>query len=130
MPGESSSIFAEEQHWAGYWVSPTCTTTTQSSSTTTATNSTVTSTAALDGPCTIQGGNVKLMYFPVPQNVSREMCTVGPTTTGTTCPYGKTTATDECQGGCAPCPYYPFNITSTTDSGELKPSESNDSQTH
>ncbi|KAK4555921.1 hypothetical protein LTR86_007141 [Recurvomyces mirabilis] len=75
------------------------------------------------GACTIYGGEVQLLYFPVAANASRNYCaqTGGPVTT---CPLGPTTApytpiVADIGGVCESyvnCPYLIGN-TSTTDSG-------------
>ncbi|KAK3672779.1 hypothetical protein LTR78_007365 [Recurvomyces mirabilis] len=75
------------------------------------------------GACTIYGGEVQLLYFPVAANASRNYCaqTGGPVTT---CPLGPTTAPYTAIGAdiggiCESyvnCPYLIGN-TSTTDSG-------------
>ncbi|KAK4552959.1 hypothetical protein LTR86_009883 [Recurvomyces mirabilis] len=81
------------------------------------------------GACTIHGGEVQLLYFPVPTNASRNMCA---TTLGapTTCPLGPTTAPyvpgsiyappGMARGICTNyinCPYLLGNTTKTTDGG-------------
>jgi len=72
------------------------------------------------GPCQIQGGVVKLLYFPVTTNYSRNMCATKPGPS-TACPFGSTdsgvTVTNNIGQAMAPCPYYQFNATSTQDSG-------------
>ncbi|KAK1057092.1 hypothetical protein LTR74_014404 [Friedmanniomyces endolithicus] len=72
------------------------------------------------GPCQIQGGVVKLLYFPVTTNYSRNMCATKPGPS-TACPFGSTdsgvTVTNNIGQAMAPCPYYQFNATSTRDSG-------------
>ncbi|KAK3677508.1 hypothetical protein LTR78_002358 [Recurvomyces mirabilis] len=81
------------------------------------------------GACTIHGGEVQLLYFPVPTTASRNMCA---TKIGapTTCPLGPTTAPyvpgsiyappGMARGICTNyinCPYLLGNATKTTDSG-------------
>lgn len=44
-----------------------------------------------DIPCTIMGGNVQLIYFPVSANASRDLCAMSPGNI-TTCPYGSATS--------------------------------------
>ncbi|KAK5685898.1 hypothetical protein LTS10_002011 [Elasticomyces elasticus] len=76
------------------------------------------------GPCTIYGGQVQLLYFPVAANVSRDMCATSPPPP-TLCPFGSTTAPYtlglfaegwNCQS-YGHCHYAEGNI-STTNSGE------------
>ncbi|EMC93681.1 hypothetical protein BAUCODRAFT_250812 [Baudoinia panamericana UAMH 10762] len=81
------------------------------------------------GQCTIYGGTVQLLYFPVTTNVSRDMCATAPPSP-TTCPLGHTTApytpAPLNRGGTCealiPCPYATTNTT-TTDSGPYIVSE-------
>ncbi|KAK1053249.1 hypothetical protein LTR74_016296 [Friedmanniomyces endolithicus] len=80
------------------------------------------------GPCQIQGGVVKLLYFPVTTNYSRNMCATKPGPS-TACPFGSTdsgvTVTNGIGQAMAPCPYYQFNATSTQDSGPYVVSNGN-----
>ncbi|KAK4950706.1 hypothetical protein LTR10_010699 [Elasticomyces elasticus] len=83
-------------------------------------NRTVTETSC--GACTIYGGEVQLMYFPVAANASRDMC-AATAASPTMCPLGPTTApyaipTAGVDGSCnyVHCPYFVGN-TSTADSG-------------
>ncbi|KAK3629541.1 hypothetical protein LTR56_017970 [Elasticomyces elasticus] len=83
-------------------------------------NRTVTETSC--GACTIYGGEVQLMYFPVAANASRDMC-AATAASPTMCPLGPTTApyaipTAGVGGSCnyVHCPYFVGN-TSTADSG-------------
>lgn len=72
------------------------------------------------GGCIIYGGTVQLIYFPVPANVSRNMCASGPVGSATVCPFGPTTAplTGNSDPYVAePCSYAPMNMSSTEDSG-------------
>ncbi|KAK3072022.1 hypothetical protein LTR53_007569 [Teratosphaeriaceae sp. CCFEE 6253] len=83
---------------------------------------TVTGTAASAdycGACTIGGGNVQLLYFPVTQNISRDMCATAPASSRV-CPFGTTIPGDQTNSigqATAPCSYYPFELTTTADSG-------------
>ncbi|KAK5696109.1 hypothetical protein LTR97_008529 [Elasticomyces elasticus] len=83
-------------------------------------NRTVTETSC--GACTIYGGEVQLMYFPVAANASRDMC-AATAASPTMCPLGPTTApysipTAGVGGSCSyvHCPYFVGNI-STANSG-------------
>jgi hypothetical protein len=120
VPPSTVTISASSTYWEGSWVSPSCASTTASPSTITAANgSTSVSSAQCTGGCTIAGGTVKLFYFPETKNATRDMCTLEPTATGTVCPFGTTVGTAEanCGASCTPCSYYPFNFTSTQDTG-------------
>jgi hypothetical protein len=70
------------------------------------------------GQCTIHGGHVELLYFPVTTEASRNMCATTPTSS-VICPYGATYSNNDTVFGfnTAPCPYISTKIPSTTDSG-------------
>ena len=70
------------------------------------------------GQCTIHGGKVDLLYFPVSTETSRDMCATAPTSP-VICPFGPTRPNDDTVTGfaTAPCQYLPTQRTSTTDSG-------------
>lgn len=70
------------------------------------------------GQCTLHGGNVQLLYFPLTTKTSRNMCVTAPTSS-TMCPYGPTHANNDTINGfaTAPCSYINTQHTPTTDSG-------------
>lgn len=70
------------------------------------------------GQCTLHGGKVELLYFPLSTDTSRDMCATAPTSP-VICPYGPTISNDDTVNGfaTAPCQYVPTQRTSTTDSG-------------
>jgi hypothetical protein len=70
------------------------------------------------GQCTIHGGHVELLYFPVTTEISRNMCATAPTSS-VICPYGPTYSNNDTVSGfnTAPCPYISTELPSTTDSG-------------
>ncbi|KAK3068947.1 hypothetical protein LTR53_013085 [Teratosphaeriaceae sp. CCFEE 6253] len=71
------------------------------------------------GACTIGGGNVQLLYFPVTQNISRDMCATAPASSRV-CPFGTTIPGDQTNSigqATAPCSYYPFELTTAAPSG-------------
>ncbi|EMC95752.1 hypothetical protein BAUCODRAFT_502344 [Baudoinia panamericana UAMH 10762] len=77
--------------------------------------------ASACGYCTIYGGSVQLLYFPVTTNYSRDMCATKPPASSSICPFGEvveggaaTNAVGQAEG---PCTYKPFNATSTLNSG-------------
>jgi hypothetical protein len=70
------------------------------------------------GQCTIIGGKVDLLYFPLSTKTTRDMCA----TTATSpiiCPFGSTRPNDDTVAGfaTAPCQYISTQPTSTTDNG-------------
>ena len=70
------------------------------------------------GQCTIHGGKVELLYFPLSTKTSRDMCATA-ATSPVICPYGPTRPNDDTVAGfaTAPCQYISTEQTSTTDSG-------------
>jgi hypothetical protein len=70
------------------------------------------------GQCTIHGGKVELLYFPLSTKTSRDMCATAPTSP-VVCPFGPTRPNDDTVAGfaTAPCQYISTQLTSTTDSG-------------
>jgi hypothetical protein len=70
------------------------------------------------GQCTIHGGKVELLYFPLSTATTRDMCATAPTSP-VICPFGPTRPNDDTVTGfaTAPCQYLPTQRTSTTDSG-------------
>lgn len=70
------------------------------------------------GQCTIHGGSVQLLYFPVTEDTSRDMCATAPASS-VICPYGPTHAHNDTISGfaTAPCQYINTGHPSTTDSG-------------
>lgn len=70
------------------------------------------------GQCTIHGGKVELLYFPISTETTRDMCATAPTSP-VICPFGPTRPNDDTVTGfaTAPCQYLPTERTSTTDSG-------------
>jgi len=70
------------------------------------------------GQCTIHGGKVELLYFPVSTETTRDMCATAPTSP-VICPFGPTHPNDDTVTGfaTAPCQYISTQRTITTDSG-------------
>ncbi|KAH9843440.1 hypothetical protein Tdes44962_MAKER07383, partial [Teratosphaeria destructans] len=111
MPGTRWVVHPPLQEWPGAWQHARCAATQESTDSDSC------------GPCTIHGGNVRLYYFPVTDNASRNQCASTTTDTGTVCPFGRTipvTATNDGSGpgpDQQPCSYYPMSLTSVPDSG-------------
>ncbi|EMC98562.1 hypothetical protein BAUCODRAFT_430818 [Baudoinia panamericana UAMH 10762] len=70
------------------------------------------------GPCTIVGGAVQLLYFPVTTSYTRDMCATAPYHS-TFCPFGSVSSESIPSNGYegTPCPYFASNRTSTHPSG-------------
>lgn len=70
------------------------------------------------GQCTIHGNSVQLLYFPVTEDTSRDMCATAPASS-IICPYGPTYGHDDTVSGfaTAPCQYINTGYPTTTDSG-------------
>lgn len=70
------------------------------------------------GQCTIHGGKVELLYFPLSTQTTRDMCATAPTSP-VICPFGPTHPNDDTVTGyaTAPCQYISTQRTRTTDSG-------------
>ncbi|KAF2765149.1 hypothetical protein EJ03DRAFT_218651 [Teratosphaeria nubilosa] len=69
------------------------------------------------GQCTIAGGKVELLYFPVTRSISRDMCATT-ATSPIVCPFGETVAaTSTATQGYAPCSYKDFGSPNYTGSG-------------
>lgn len=70
------------------------------------------------GQCTIHGGSVQLLYFPVTGDTSRDMCATAPSSS-VICPYGPTYSHNDTVSGfaTAPCQYVYTGHPPMTDSG-------------
>lgn len=79
------------------------------------------------GICDLEPPVVRLIYFPVTTNTSRNMCAMTPVGEPTECPYGPTTQltysnsfapNGESIEASTPCLYAPLSFSTTTDSGK------------
>lgn len=70
------------------------------------------------GQCTIHGGSVQLLYFPITGKPSRDMCATKPPAP-TMCPFGSTFSNNDTRSGLntAPCPYIEIAPWKTSESG-------------
>ncbi|KAK3648124.1 hypothetical protein LTR56_002603 [Elasticomyces elasticus] len=123
VPGSVTMVMSDSESgpwplgWAGGWQEPLCSTPAQNSSTCS---------------CYINGGTVQLYYFSQPRTASGIMCDTAFTDEGTACPFGLTSpgpSTGYYVTGAQasffqrPCSYYPFNLSSSTNSGASLVSE-------
>ncbi|KAK5677900.1 hypothetical protein LTS10_009783 [Elasticomyces elasticus] len=123
VPGSVTMVMSDSESgpwplgWAGGWQEPLCSTPAQNSSTCS---------------CYINGGTVQLYYFSQPRTASGIMCDTAFTDEGTACPFGLTSpgpSTGYYATGAQasffqrPCSYYPFNLSSSANSGASLVSE-------